>query len=89
MIKLIHVSLAGHSKLALTFSDGSEGVYDFTALLSRDTVLTIPLRQAQAFARFFLELGALCWPNGLEFNAMSLHAEMTQAGLLRQVAHAA
>lgn len=89
MIKLIHVSLAGDSKLALTFSDGSEGIYDFTSMLSRDTVLTVPLRQPQVFGRFFLELGALCWPNGLEFNAMSLHEDMAKAGLLRQVAHAA
>ena len=89
MIKLIHVSPVGHSKLALAFSDGSEGYYDFTTLLSRDTVLTIPLRQPQAFSHFFLELGTLCWPNGLEFNAMSLHVEMTQADLLRQVARAA
>lgn len=45
MIKLIHVCLAGDGKLALTFSDGSEGFYDFTSIVSRNTVLTVPLHR--------------------------------------------
>ena len=52
-------------------------------------MLTVPLRDALAFKRFFLELGALCWPNGLEFNPASLHKELHEAGKLRQIATAA
>lgn len=89
MIKLVHAGWVADSKIALAFSDGTEGVYDFATLLTRETVLTVPLRDVQMFKRFFLELGALCWPNGLEFNAASLHKELQDAGKLRQVSKAA
>jgi Protein of unknown function (DUF2442) len=68
--------------VALAFSDGSDGVYDFASLLSIDTALTQPLRNAEMFKRFFLELGALCWPNGLEFSASKLHNELAASGSL-------
>jgi len=37
-------------------------------ILERDTVLTRPLRDPAYFSSFYLELGALAWPNGLEFS---------------------
>jgi hypothetical protein len=82
MIKVVHAQWAGDSKVALAFSDGSDGVYDFASLLSKDTALTQPLRNAEMFKRFFLELGALCWPNGLEFSASKLHSELGASGSL-------
>ncbi len=82
MIKVVHAQWANDSKVALSFSDGSDGVYDFASLLSKDTALTQPLRNAEMFKRFFLELGALCWPNGLEFSASKLHSELAAAGSL-------
>ena len=75
MIKVVHAQWAGDRKVALAFSDGSDGVYDFASLLSKDTALTQPLRNEDMFKRLFLELGALCWPNGLEFSASKLHRE--------------
>ena len=89
MIKLVHASWTAEQKIAMAFSDGTEGVYDFAALLAKETALTVPLRDTQMFKRFFLELGALCWPNGLEFNAASLHRELQGAGKLRQISKAA
>lgn len=89
MIKLVHAKWAGDSKLSLAFSDGSQGIYDFSALLAKNTALTLPLKDATAFQRFFLELGALCWPNGLEFSASKLHSELTAAGALLNAEHAA
>ena len=89
MIKVVHATWAGDSKVALAFSDGTEGVYDFAGLLAKETTLTQPLRDVEAFKRFFLELGALCWPNGLEFNGTSLHVDLQQLGALHQVATAA
>jgi hypothetical protein len=82
MIKVLHAQWAGDSKVALEFSDGSDGVYDFGSLLSKDTALTQPLRNEDMFKRFFLELGALCWPNGLEFSASKLHSELAASGSL-------
>lgn len=86
MIKLIAATLVRDKVLRLAFSDASSGEHDFAELLARDTALTRPLAQSEYFARFFLELGALCWPNGLEFNARSLHERLKQSGALRQPA---
>jgi hypothetical protein len=87
MIKLVSAKVLGAKALRLTFSDGSEGDFDFASVLARDTVLTRPLEQPEYFERYFLELGALCWPNGLEFSARSLHKTLEAAGVLRH--HAA
>jgi hypothetical protein len=89
MIKLVHAKWVGDSKLSLAFSDGSQGIYDFDALLAKNTVLTLPLKNPALFQRFFLELGALCWPNGLEFSASKLHSELAAAGALLNAEHAA
>jgi Protein of unknown function (DUF2442) len=89
MIKVVHAQWAGDSKVALSFSDGSDGVYDFANVLAKDTVLTQPLRNVDTFKRFFLELGALCWPNGLEFSASKLHNELAAAGALLHTEKAA
>ena len=89
MIKLVHATWVGDSKLSLAFSDGSQGIYDFDALLAKNTALTLPLKNSVLFQRFFLELGALCWPNGLEFSASKLHSELAAAGALLNAEHAA
>ena len=88
MIKLVSASLVSGKVLRLAFSDGSTGECDFTEILARDTALARPLAQSEYFARFFLELGALCWPNGLEFSARSLHERLKRSGALRQPATA-
>jgi hypothetical protein len=88
MIKLVAASVLHDRVLRLTFSDGSEGDLDFAPILVRDTVLTRPLSTAEYFATFFLELGALCWSNGLEFSARSLHEKLKQLGALRHRATA-
>ena len=88
MIKLVSASLVSGKVLRLAFSDGSTGECNLTEILARDTALTRPLAQGEYFARFFLELGALCWPNGLEFSARSLHERLKRSGALRQPATA-
>ena len=73
--------LSGY-QLRLTFSDGAHGDYDFSRLLANDTVLTHPLKTPDVFKSFFIELGALCWKNGLEFSPAALHRELQSAGKL-------
>lgn len=82
LIKIVKAELLNPSRLRLTFSDGMQGDYDFAALLAHDTVLTRPLRSPEVFASFFLELGALCWRNGLELSPAALHHELRDAGKL-------
>lgn len=88
MIKLVSAKVQGAKTLRLTFSNGSEGDFDFAPILARNTVLTRALEQPEYFDRYFLELGALCWPNGLEFSAGSLHENLKAAGALRDHATA-
>lgn len=84
MIKIVSAEALQGLVIRLAFSDGSGGDLDFDFAVSRNTVLTSPLADPGYFKGFFLELGALCWPNGLEFSARSLRARLEQAGALRQ-----
>lgn len=82
MIDLIRIEPAGPRALELTFSDGSHGRWTADALIAFDTVMTRPLADPAYFARAFIDAGALAWPNGLDFAAHSLHADMEEAGVL-------
>ena len=73
MLKLIAVESQGGTKLLLHFSDGASDVYDFAPYIAADTEMTAPLRDPTFFARYFIKLGALAWPNGLDFSAGSLY----------------
>ena len=83
MIKIIRATLVRDATLTLEFSDSTVGEYDLSPLLLRDTELTRPLTDPEYFKRFFLDLGALCWPNGLEFSPEAIHQRLKEAGGLR------
>ena len=89
MIKITSVKVLHDYTLALTFSDGSDGAYDMTPVLEFQTVLTEPLREPAIFAKVYLELGAICWPNGLELSPHSVYETMEASGRLVKHAHAA
>jgi Protein of unknown function (DUF2442) len=89
MMKIVRAKWVKDHVIALAFSDGSEGDYEFASLLVKDTPLTLPLKETPVFQRFFLELGALCWPNGLEFSAAKLHNDVLAANRLHKAAIAA
>lgn len=82
MIKLIEVEPKGGYQLALRFSDGAAGVFDFAPFIDANTPMTTPLRAPAFFARHFIELGALAWPNGLDFSAGSLYQRLQDEGRL-------
>ena len=87
MIELVRIEPAGARALELTFSDGSHGRWTAEAEIALDTVMTRPLADPAYFARAFIDAGALAWPNGLDFAAHTLHADMEEAGVLvRQAA---
>ncbi|BBD78239.1 DUF2442 domain-containing protein [Hydrogenophilus thermoluteolus] len=73
MIKIIHATYRGNYQIDLTFSDGQHGILDGKALLQRQGPLLEPLRDETYFQRFFLDAGALCWPNGLELSPATLY----------------
>ncbi len=79
MIKVIAAHYLGDFRLALKFSDGAAGEFDGQAILQRSGPLLDPLRSEAYFRRYFVDAGALCWPNGLELSPMRLRESIQLA----------
>lgn len=73
MIKLIEARYLGNQQIAFTFSNGREGIFDGATLLQKTGSLLEPLRDENYFPKFFIDAGALCWPNGLELSPARLY----------------
>jgi hypothetical protein len=86
MIDVVSVKPVGGYKLRVGFSDGSAGVHDFSATAARNGEMVQPLKDPVFFARVFVELGALTWPNGFDLDPIALHDRMAAAGELTPVA---
>ena len=75
MNKTLDAPLVDAFRLALDFSDHTHGVFEAGAYLAtRSGPLLDKLRDPAYFERFFIDAGALCWPNGLDLSPASLHA---------------
>ena len=86
MIDVVSVKPLGGFRLRVAFSDGSVGVHDFSSTAARDGEMVRPLKDPAFFARVFVELGALTWPNGFDLDPIALHDRMAAAGELTRVA---
>src|ERR1700728_1729943 len=86
MIDVISVKPTGGFQLRIGFSDGSAGVHDFSSTAARDGEMVRPLKDPAFFARVFVELGALTWPNGFDLDPIALHDRMAAAGELTREA---
>jgi Protein of unknown function (DUF2442) len=86
MVKVAEVRALDERRLWVRFSNGREGVRDFTDILAEGGAMVEPLRDPTMFKRVFLEFGAPTWPNGFDVDAIALYREMEAAGLLTQVA---
>jgi hypothetical protein len=86
IIKVTAVAPQGKHQLAITFSDGSSGVFDFASLIAKGGPMVEPLRDKAFFQRVFIEFGVLAWPNGLDIDAIALHRDMKERGLLAKAA---
>jgi hypothetical protein len=84
MIKVVRAEIKSNYLVQLEFSDGTSGDYDVTELVRQDTEMVRPLKNPAFFADFFLELGALCWRNGFELSASSLHRKLAKRGELHR-----
>ena len=83
MIKIVGAEPVRDRILRLEFSDGSSGDYDLAPLIARGTSLTSMLADDAYFGRFFLELGALSWPNGFELAPSAIHRQLKDRGSLK------
>jgi hypothetical protein len=86
LTKIVRLEKLGGFRLRLRFSDGTEGVRNFSALVQQTGSMLVPLRDEAYFNRVFLEYGALTWPNGFDLDSIALHDRMAAAGELSQVA---
>lgn len=86
MIDVVSVKPVGGFRLHVAFSHGSAGVHDFSLTVARDGEMVRPLKDPVFFARVFVELGALAWPNGFDLDPIALHDRMLAAGELTPVA---
>lgn len=78
-------ALDGH-RLWLRFTDGSEGVRDFSDILALGGPMVEPLKAPDYFARAFVEMGAPTWPNGFDVDPINLYMQLRDAGALTRVA---
>ena len=82
LIKVRAVKPLGGHKLWFEFSDGSQGERDFADFLCKDRPVLKPLRNADYFARVFLQRGAPTWPNGFDLAPWALHDDMERDNAL-------
>jgi hypothetical protein len=82
MIKLTRAEYLDGYRLRLLFSDASEGVFDAAEMLQQSGSLLVALRDLEFFRGAFIELGALCWKNGLELSPAALHDQLQSSGNL-------
>lgn len=83
MIKILHANFLREKVIRITFSDGTVGDYDVEPLIGRGTEMVKPLEDETLFRRFFLELGALCWPNGFALSGGGIQQHLRNQGRLQ------
>ena len=88
LTKVTEFKFLGDFRVAVWFSNGTQGTHDFSALIANGGAAVAPLREPEYFRRGFLEFGALTWPNGFDVSPEWLRREMENAGELHQVAAA-
>lgn len=84
MIDVVRVKPLGGYRLRIEFSDGTIGERDFSYLTGRQGEMVEPLKDPAFFARAFVELGAVTWPNGYDLDPIALHDRMAEAGELKK-----
>jgi len=89
MIKITQANYLKDKIIQLHFSDGSWGLYDCQTLIDKQSILVTPLETEIFFKGFYLELGALCWRNGLELSPSNIHRKLQQQHLLHHPEQAA
>ncbi len=81
-VNVVSVAALDSARLRITFSNGRIGIRDLTDVLSAGGPMVEPLRNSEMFRRVFVQCGVPTWPNGFDLDAIRLHQEMAEAGLL-------
>ncbi len=84
IVKVVDIEPLGGHRLRVSFSDNSFGEHDFADLFRDPGPKVEPLRDEAEFAKVFVEMGVLTWPNGFDMDAIKLHMDMAAAGELKR-----
>ena len=82
MVKVTELKPLDDVQLWVRFSDGTEGIRDYSDMLAEGGPMVEPLRDPSFFKSVFVSFGVPSWPNGFEVDAIALHMELEKAGLL-------
>jgi hypothetical protein len=80
MIKVTNLKYLGEHRLHTTFSDGTSGEHNFSALIAETGPMGEPLRDPAYFALVFLKDCAPTWPNGFDICPDWLWGEIEATG---------
>lgn len=88
LVKVTSVKALDGYRLALAFSDGSEGVEDLSEYIAEGGQMVEPLQDVDFFKRVFISFGVPTWPNGFDLDAIALHMRLSETGRLSRPAAA-
>jgi len=86
MVDVLRVRALDGYRLWVRFTNGREGVRDFSDMITEGGPMVEPLKAPDFFSRVFVEMGAPTWPNGFDIDPINLYMEMRDAGALSRVA---
>jgi Protein of unknown function (DUF2442) len=86
MVHVLRVRALDGYRLWLRFTDGSEGVRDLSDLIASGGPMVESLKDANYFARVFVEMGAPTWPNGFDLDPINLYMHLRDSGALNRAA---
>ena len=71
------MSLLPDYRLAVTFQDGTNGIVDFSSVLTaRECGIFEALKDKACFDQARLELGVVTWPNGADMDPGWMHEQV-------------
>lgn len=86
--QIVSVETAGAFALNVGFADGASGVWRPTVSAWRGP-MAAPLQSPDFFARAFVELGGIAWPNGFDASPEAVRRDIAAAGALSPPIYAA
>lgn len=85
-VKVIKLKPQDGYRLWVRFSDGTEGVRDYTDMIEEGGPMVEPLRDPAVFNKVFISYGVPSWPNGFDVDAINLQMELRERGALSHAA---
>jgi Protein of unknown function (DUF2442) len=85
-VKVVKLKPQDGYRLWVRFSDGSEGVRDYTDMIEEGGPMVEPLRDQAVFNKVFISYGVPSWPNGFDVDAINLQMELRERGALSHAA---